>query len=133
MEAMPADLYGSFDRILFYEALHHSPDAAASLRSARSLLRAGGELLLVEPNFKHRWEGRSATAQYGVTECGYSTRQLKRYLREAGFANIERFHNNRKRLFANDPKDIAGHLAEPLVYRLLAPFWTASWLRARAS
>jgi 2-polyprenyl-3-methyl-5-hydroxy-6-metoxy-1,4-benzoquinol methylase len=133
MEQPPPDLAGSFDRILFYEALHHSPDAAASLRSARGLLRAGGELLLVEPNFKHRWEGRAATAQYGVTECGYSTRQLKRYLREAGFTDIERFHNNRKRLFSNAPGDIAGHLAEPLTYRFLAAFWTASWLRARAA
>jgi 2-polyprenyl-3-methyl-5-hydroxy-6-metoxy-1,4-benzoquinol methylase len=133
MEDLPPDLAGSFDRILFYEALHHSPDAAAALRSARGLVRAGGELLLVEPNFKHRWEGRAATAQYGVTECGYSTRQLKRYLREAGFVDIERFHNNRKRLFSNAPGDIAGHLAEPLTYRFLAPFWTASWLRARAS
>jgi len=43
-----------------------------------------------------------------------------------------RFHNNRKRLFSNAPADTASHFAEPFVYRLLAPFWTQIWLRARA-
>src|SRR5204863_7906986 len=68
----------------------------------------------------------------GVTDLGYSPRKLKRLLREAGFTDIRRFHNNRKRLFSNSPLDVAAHLAEPLVYRPLAPFWTPIWLRAAA-
>ena len=132
MEEVPSELANRFDRCLFYEALHHSPDAGAALRSARRMLRTGGEVLLVEPNWKHRFEGRAATRRYGVTECGYSSRQLKGLLRAAGFVDIERFHNNRKRLFANGVGDTLAHLAEPLVYRSLAPFWTANWLRARA-
>ena len=132
MESLPEDLVGGFDACVFYEALHHSPDAAGALVQARRILRPEGVLLLVEPNWKHRFEGRAATREYGVTERGYSTRELKRLLRRAGFDGIERFHNNRKRLYGNRPAEIAGHLAEPLVYRLLAPFWTASWLRARA-
>ena len=50
-------------------------------------------------------------------------------MREAGFKDIRRFHNNRKRLYSNAPGDTAAQLAEPLVYRLLAPFWTQIWLR----
>jgi hypothetical protein len=63
---------------------------------------------------------------------GYWPRQLKRLLREAGFTDIARFHNNRKRLFSNSPREIAAHVAEPLAYRTLAPFWTQIWLRATA-
>lgn len=132
MEELGAELDGPFDRCVFYESLHHSPDAARALVNAHRLLAPGGQLVLAEPNWKHRYEGRSASAQYGVTECGYSTRQLKRYLAAAGFTHVERFHNNRKRLFSNAPAEIVGHLLEPLVYRALAPFWTATWLRARA-
>ena len=54
-------------------------------------------------------------------------------LRDAGFMQIERFHNNRKRLFANRPKEVAAHLAEPFVFRVLGIFWTQIWLRATAA
>ena len=63
---------------------------------------------------------------------GYSPRRLKRLLKEAGFVEITRFHNNRKRLFANTPREIAAHIAEPFVYRALGLFWTQTWLRATA-
>jgi hypothetical protein len=86
----------------------------------------------VEPNWKHRFQGRDASDEYGVTEMGYSPRRLKRLLKEAGFTEITRFHNNRKRLFSNRPREVAAHLAEPLVYRALGLFWTQTWLRATA-
>jgi 2-polyprenyl-3-methyl-5-hydroxy-6-metoxy-1,4-benzoquinol methylase len=126
------DLGRRFDRCLLYDALHHSPHAHRVLRTARNALRPGGRLLVAEPNWKHRFQGSEASAEYGVTEHGYSPRLLKRLLREAGFTEIRRFHNNRKRLYSNAPRDTAAHLAEPLVYRLLAPFWTQIWLTAQA-
>ncbi len=86
----------------------------------------------MEPNWKHRFQGREASDAYGTTELGYSSRRLKALLREAGFVDVRRFHNNRKRLYSNAPSSTAAHLVEPLVYRLLAPFWTQIWLRARA-
>jgi hypothetical protein len=89
--------------------------------------------LIAEPNWKQRFQGRNAVEQWGTTELGYSPRRLKRLLKGAGFTRVERFHNNRKRLYSNAPRDIALHLAEPLVYRFLAPFWTQIWLRAKAS
>ena len=127
------DLGHRFDACLIYDALHHSPRADLVLASAHRALRPGGRLLLAEPNWKQRFQGRGASTEYGVTELGYSPRKLKKLLREAGFTNIRRFHNNRKRLFSNSPREAAAHLAEPLVYRLLAPFWTQIWLTARAS
>jgi SAM-dependent methyltransferase len=127
------DLGRRFDTCLIYDALHHSPRADLVLGSAHRALRPGGRFLLAEPNWKHRFQGRAAAGEYGVTEMGYSPRRLKRLLREAGFTQIERFHNNRKRLFSNAPREVAAHLVEPAVYRALGVFWTQIWLRARAS
>jgi 2-polyprenyl-3-methyl-5-hydroxy-6-metoxy-1,4-benzoquinol methylase len=124
------DLGRRFDACLLYDALHHSQRADLVLAAAHRALKPGGGLLLAEPNLKQRFQGRKASREYGVTEMGYSTRRLKRLLKESGFTEITRFHNNRKRLFSNRPREIAAHLAEPLVYRTLALFWTQIWLRA---
>jgi 2-polyprenyl-3-methyl-5-hydroxy-6-metoxy-1,4-benzoquinol methylase len=126
------DLGHRFDTCLLYDALHHSPRADLVFASARRALKPGGRLLLAEPNWKHRYQGRRAAEEYGVTEFGYSPRRLKRLLRAHGFTQIQRFHNNRKRLYSNAPRDVAAHLAEPFVFRALGPFWTQIWLRARA-
>src|SRR5262249_59541374 len=100
------DLDRPFDAALLYDALHHSRRADLVLATARKALRPGGRLLLVEPNWKHRFQGRDASHEYGVTEMGYSPRRLKRLLREAGFTEIARFHNNRKPTFTNSPPTI---------------------------
>jgi SAM-dependent methyltransferase len=126
------DLGHAFDACLTYDALHHSQSPERVLASAHRALKSGGLLLVSEPNWKQRFQGRDATAEYGTTELGYSPRRLKRLLKDAGFTDITRFHNNRKRLFGNRPGDVLAHLAEPLTYRVLAPFWTQIWLRARA-
>ena len=126
------DLGRRFNTCLIYQALHHTPRADLVLQAAHRALVPGGRLLLSEPNWKHRFEGRGAASEYGVTDLGYTPHRLKRLLRDAGFTHIRRFHNNRKRLYSNAPGDSAAHLAEPLVYRALAPFWTQIWLRAEA-
>ena len=126
------DLGRRFDACLIYDALHHSGRPELVLAAARRALKPGGRLLLAEPNWKQRFQGRPATERYGTTELGYGPRRLKHLLREQGFTDVRRFHNNRKRLFTNTPADTAAHLAEPFVYRVLAPFWTQIWLRARA-
>jgi 2-polyprenyl-3-methyl-5-hydroxy-6-metoxy-1,4-benzoquinol methylase len=122
-----------FDTCLLYDALHHSPRADLVFATARRALKPGGRLLLAEPNWKHRFQGRDAAEEHGVTELGYSPRRLKGLLREQGFTDIRRFHNTRKRLFSNSPRDVAAHVAEPLVFRALGPFWTQIWIRARAT
>jgi 2-polyprenyl-3-methyl-5-hydroxy-6-metoxy-1,4-benzoquinol methylase len=125
------DLGHAFDACLTYDALHHSARPELVLATAHRALKPGGLLLVSEPNWKQRFEGRGAADAFGTTELGYSPRALKRMLRDAGFTDLRRFHNNRKRLFSNRPTDVLAHLAEPLVYRALAPFWTQIWLRAR--
>ena len=130
MEAL--DLGRRYDTCLIYDALHHTPRADLVLSSAGNALRPGGRLLIAEPNWKQRYQGRDAAEEWGTTELGYTPRHLKKLLREAGFVHVERFHNNRKRLYSNAPRDVVLHLAEPLVYRFLAPFWTQIWLRATA-
>jgi 2-polyprenyl-3-methyl-5-hydroxy-6-metoxy-1,4-benzoquinol methylase len=127
------DLGHRFDACLIYDALHHSERPDLVLAAAHRALKPGGRLLLVEPNWKHRFQGREASDAYGTTELGYSSHRLKKLVRGAGFTDLRRFHNNRKRLFSNAPGDTAAHLAEPLTYRLLGPFWTQIWLRARAT
>jgi len=131
--AQQLDLGRRFNTCLIYQSLHHTPRADLVLQAAHRALAPGGRLLLSEPNWKHRFEGRQAASEYGVTDLGYTPHKLKRLLRAAGFTHIRRFHNNRKRLYSNALPDIAAHLAEPLAYRALAPFWTQIWLRAEAS
>lgn len=126
------DLGRRFDTCLLYDALHHSPRPDLVFATAQRALKPGGKLLLAEPNWKQRFQGREASGEYGTTELGYTPRRLKRLLRDAGFTEVQRFHNTRKRLFSNTPRDLATHLAEPFVFRALAPFWTQIWLRAVA-
>jgi len=127
------DLGRRFDTCLLYDALHHSPRADLVLASARRALKPGGRVLLAEPNWTQRFEGRKAVGEYGVTELGYTPHRLKRILRDQGFTDIHRFHPVRKRLPSNSPRDVAVHLGGPFAYRALGPFWTQIWLRARAS
>ena len=126
------DLGRRFDAALVYDAVHHTPRADLVFAAAHRALKPGGRFLLAEPNWKHRYQGRQAHDEFGATELGYTPRRLKQLLREAGFTDIRRFHNNRKRLYGNSPKDIASHIAEPFVYRALGIFWTQIWLRAVA-
>jgi len=127
------DLGRRFDACLLYDALHHSEDPELVFPTARRALKAGGRLLLVEPNWLHRFRGRGASDLYGTTELGYSARRLRRLLRDAGFVGVCRFHNSRKRLYSNTAGDTAAHLMEPLVYRLSGSFLTQIWLRAQAT
>jgi 2-polyprenyl-3-methyl-5-hydroxy-6-metoxy-1,4-benzoquinol methylase len=127
------DLGRRFDACLLYDALHHSERPELVLAAANHALKPGGRLLLAEPNWTHRFGGRKASDAYGTTELGYSSRRLKRLLRDTGFTDVRRFHANRKRLYTNSAADTVAHLAEPLAFRLLAPFWTQIWLRALAA
>jgi SAM-dependent methyltransferase len=131
METLEPD--EEFDTCLLYDALHHSERPEAVLRTARRALRPGGRLLVSEPNWMHRFGGREAAEQHGVTEAGYSPRRLKRLVREAGFEDVRRLHRNRRGVHGNRPLDVARHFGAPLVLRALGPFWAETWLLARAA
>ena len=98
------DLGRRFDACLIYDALHHSERAELVLAAAatRAQARAAG---CSSPSRTGSSASRAARPRTstGRRELGYSPRRLKRLLREAGFTEVRRFHNNRKRLFSNSP------------------------------
>jgi 2-polyprenyl-3-methyl-5-hydroxy-6-metoxy-1,4-benzoquinol methylase len=127
------ELEEQFDTCVLYDALHHSARPDAVLSTARRALRAGGLLLVSEPNWMHRFGGKEAANRHGVTEAGYTPRRLKRLVRRAGFEEVRRLHRNRRAVHGNHPLDVARHFGGPLVLRALGPFWAETWLLARAA
>ncbi len=79
-----------FDAALFFDCLHHCPGYAQALARCFEHLRPGGVVLLLETTLLHRFSphARRTTRQYGVSELGFSRRQLRRALRSAGFSRI---------------------------------------------
>src|SRR5436190_19943698 len=108
------DLGRRFDACLLYDALHPTPRAELVFATAHRALKPGGRLLLAEPNWKHRFQGREASGQYGVTELGYPPRRPQRLLADVGVRAGARFHNNGRRLFAIPPPASAAQLADPV-------------------
>jgi 2-polyprenyl-3-methyl-5-hydroxy-6-metoxy-1,4-benzoquinol methylase len=84
-----------FDGVLLFDALHHCPGYAEVLRGAYRHLKAGGYLLLMEPSWLHRFSphAREMTRQFGVTELGFSRRDLSRHLRGAGFRRLVQWYD----------------------------------------
>jgi SAM-dependent methyltransferase len=85
-----------FDGVLLFDALHHCPGYAAVLRAAFQHLREGGYLLLMEPSWLHRHSphAREMTRQFGVTELGFSRRDLNSHLRRAGFRRLTQWYDS---------------------------------------
>jgi SAM-dependent methyltransferase len=84
-----------FDGALFFDCLHHCPDYDAALARAHAHLRPGGYLLLMETTWLHRYSphARQVSKELGVTELGFTRRQLRRSLRTAGFTDISFLHD----------------------------------------
>jgi SAM-dependent methyltransferase len=82
-----------FDGVLLFDCLHHCPGYERVLRCAHEHLRPGGVILLFETTLLHRFShhAREATRVFGVTELGFSRRQLRRGLKQAGFGQIKRY------------------------------------------
>ena len=113
--------------------VHHSTRPDLVLATARKTLRPGGRLLLHEPNWMHRFAGRAASQEHGVTEAGYSARRLKQLVDAAGFTEVHRLHRTRRALHSNAPLDVARHFGGPLVTRAMGPFWSEVWVLADAA
>jgi SAM-dependent methyltransferase len=84
-----------FDGVLFFDCLHHCPGYPRALKRAYGHLRPGGVVLLLETTWLHRYSphARRTTREFGVTELGFTRRQLRRALREAGFRDITFYHD----------------------------------------
>ena len=77
--------------------------------------------------------GAEASEEYGVDRARLHAAPAQAAPPRQGFTDIRRFHNTRKRLFSNAPRDVAAPRGRALAYRALGPFWTQIWLRASAS
>ena len=85
----------SFDAAVFFDSLHHFPDYADALAAAGRHLAPGGVIVLFEPSWLHRISphARRAAEHYDVTELGFSRRQLRRALQDAGFEGVRQHHD----------------------------------------
>jgi SAM-dependent methyltransferase len=94
MEEMCLDT-DHFDGALFFDCLHHCNGYLEALRRSFAHLRPGGYVLLFETTWLHRFSprAREASRRYGVTELGFSRRQLRRALASTGFCNLRHFHD----------------------------------------
>lgn len=84
-----------FDGVLFFDSLHHCPQYGAALKRAHAHLRPGGCLLLLETTWLHRYSphARQFAQEFGVTELGFTRRELRKALREAGFGDVSFYHD----------------------------------------
>jgi ubiquinone/menaquinone biosynthesis C-methylase UbiE len=77
---------GSVDLVILSQALHHAADPAAALSASCRLLRAHGQILILDL-LKHRFE--KARDSYGDRWLGFAESDLQRWLEGAGFRKIE--------------------------------------------
>jgi ubiquinone/menaquinone biosynthesis C-methylase UbiE len=77
---------GSVDIVILSQALHHAENPATALASAYKLLRAPGQILILDL-LKHSFD--KAHESYGDRWLGFAESDLHRWLEEAGFRKIE--------------------------------------------
>jgi ArsR family transcriptional regulator len=77
---------GSVDLVILSQALHHAEDPAAALHSAAKLLKASGQLLILDL-LAHKFE--KARELYGDRWLGFAESDLHSWLEAAGFKKIE--------------------------------------------
>ena len=77
---------GSVDLVILSQALHHAEDPSAAVTAAHRLLRARGQILVLDL-LKHHFE--KARDTYGDRWLGFAESDLHRWLEGAGFRKIE--------------------------------------------
>jgi ArsR family transcriptional regulator len=76
----------SVDLAILSQALHHAEEPAKAIRSAHRILRAGGQIMILDLA-RHNFE--RARELYGDRWPGFAESDLHRWLEEAGFKRIE--------------------------------------------
>jgi ubiquinone/menaquinone biosynthesis C-methylase UbiE/DNA-binding transcriptional ArsR family regulator len=77
---------GSVDVVILSQALHHAVEPARAVLSAHRLLKAGGQLLILDL-LQHRF--RKAGEIYGDRWLGFAESDLQGWLEAAGFTRVE--------------------------------------------
>ncbi|MEP6662736.1 MAG: metalloregulator ArsR/SmtB family transcription factor [Verrucomicrobiota bacterium] len=85
LENPPIDA-NSVDLVILSQALHHAADPAKAIASTHTILRDGGQLLILDL-MKHNFE--KAKELYGDRWLGFAEGDLHRWLEAAGFKKIE--------------------------------------------
>ena len=83
----------TFRAALVYDALHHVDRAERAVASVARHLEPSGWVLFGEPSWLHTVSPRARRVQrdLGVNEHGIHVRLLKRWCRDAGLGNFQRF------------------------------------------
>jgi ArsR family transcriptional regulator len=76
----------SVDLVILSQALHHAADPAKALAAARRILKAGGQVMVLELR-QHTFS--KARELYGDHWLGFAESDLQRWLEAAGFKRIE--------------------------------------------
>jgi SAM-dependent methyltransferase len=82
---------GEFDAVLFFDALHHTTDEEAALRSTLHSLKPGGICLTSEPGTGHAEASRHTVDQFGVTERDMPAWHIVEVGLRVGFATASVF------------------------------------------
>jgi SAM-dependent methyltransferase len=77
---------GSVDLAILSQALHHAADPKTSIASCHKILRAGGQIMILDL-LRHPFE--QARDLYGDRWLGFAETDLQGWLEEAGFKKIE--------------------------------------------
>jgi len=85
LENPPVDP-ASVDLVILSQALHHAALPAQAISSAHRILRAGGQIMILDL-LRHNFE--KARELYGDRWLGFAESDLHRWLEEAGFKKIE--------------------------------------------
>jgi SAM-dependent methyltransferase len=84
-----------FQAAMFFDCLHHCPNYPSALAQAHQHLAPGGFVVLFETTWLHRFSphARETTRRLGVTELGFTRRQLRHALQQAGFGEVCFYHD----------------------------------------
>jgi ArsR family transcriptional regulator len=76
----------SVDLVILSQALHHAEEPAKAIRSVHRILKAGGQIMILDLA-RHHFE--RARELYGDQWPGFAESDLHRWLEAAGFKGIE--------------------------------------------
>jgi len=76
----------SVDLVVLSQALHHAEEPAKAIAGTHKILKAGGQLLILDLA-RHNFQ--KARELYGDHWLGFAESDLHRWLEEAGFKKIE--------------------------------------------
>src|SRR5688572_2692781 len=85
LEEPPIDP-ASVDLVVLSQALHHAREPARAIQAAHRLLKAGGQLMILDL-LEHQFE--KARELYGDSWLGFPESDLQRWLEAAGYKKIE--------------------------------------------